>query len=77
MASDVQLNLFGNNDPISLLMQEVELLREQNNNVRRGLFARHNELSKIVLKQQQEIDLLKGIVPIAKEESEIFDMVLL
>lgn len=60
MGSEVQLNLFGNNDPISLLMQEIELLKEQNNNVRKGLFARHNELAKLVLKQQEEIDALKS-----------------
>lgn len=42
-----------------LLRAEIEILKEQTANVRRGLFARHTELANLFLQQQQEIDALK------------------
>lgn len=59
MALPIQYDLFESNDEISLLRKEIEALREQNANVRKGLFARHAELAKLWLKQQDEIDQLK------------------
>lgn len=75
MATELQLNLFGQNDPLSLLIQEIAILKEQNNNVRRGLFARHNELAKLVLKQQEEIDALK-CARYEDKQPELMEMVL-
>jgi hypothetical protein len=73
MTTEIQLSLFGNNDPISLLMQEIEIIKRQNDNVRRGLFARQTELAKLVLQQQKEIDALKDMQPY---KSEIMEEVL-
>lgn len=67
MTTEVQLSLLGNNDPLSLLMQEVQLLKHKNANVHRGLFARNNELGKILLQQQKEIDALKSMLPYRDE----------
>lgn len=67
MTTEIQLSLFGNNDPISLLMQEIETIKRQNDNVRRGLFARQTELAKLVMQQQREIDELKSMQPCREE----------
>jgi len=67
MTTELQLSLFGNNDPISLLMQEIEIIKRQNDNVRRGLFARQTELAKLVMQQQREIDDLKSMQPCRNE----------
>ena len=37
-------------------LNEIKMSSE---NVRRGLFARHNELTRIILRQQEEIEHLK------------------
>jgi len=70
MTTELQLSLFGNNDPISLLMQEIEIIKRQNDNVRRGLFARQTELAKLVMQQQKEIDDLKSMTPYREETME-------
>ena len=44
------------------LKREMKKVRETSENVRRGLFARHNELAKMFLAQQQEIDYLKQLI---------------
>ncbi len=59
MALPIQFDLFEPYDEISLLRKEIDVLREQSANVRKGLFARHNELAKLWLKQQDEIEDLK------------------
>jgi hypothetical protein len=73
MTTEIQLSLFGNNDPISLLMQEIEIIKRQNDNVRRGLFARQTELAKLVMQQQKEIDELRNMSP---QREEIMEAVL-
>lgn len=55
----VQLELFTDNTPTEIQKSEIEILRDQLGNVRRGLFARHNELAKFYMQQQNEIDELK------------------
>lgn len=55
----VQLELFSDNTPSEIQKTEIDILRDQLGNVRRGLFARHNELAKFYMQQQAEIDELK------------------
>lgn len=55
----VQLELFTDNTPTEIQKSEIEILRDQLGNVRRGLFARHNELAKFYMQQQIEIEELK------------------
>lgn len=62
MIMQVQYDLFEDNDDISLMKQEIELIDERTRNVQRGLFARHSELVKMVLKQQEEIDRLRNML---------------
>lgn len=56
-----QLDMFEDIE-ISTLKEEMKKVRETSENVRRGLFARHNELAKMFLSQQQEIDYLKQLI---------------
>lgn len=44
------------------LERQVKTIKESNDKVRKRLFAEHNEMYKIILKQQQEIEELKTIV---------------
>jgi len=60
MALAIQYDLFEPNDELSLTKKEIALIKEQQNNLRKGLFVRHNELMKLYLKQQEEIDELKA-----------------
>jgi hypothetical protein len=57
-----QLDFFEPNDVEHFLKRDIEHVQEQVNNVRRGLFARHNELVKMFLKQQDEIDRLRDML---------------
>ena len=52
----IQLDLFEEYDELTLLRKELAQVRESGEKVRKGLFARHNELSKMYLdlKQDQE-----------------------
>ncbi len=58
----IQYDLFEENSEFCLLKKEFEEVRKSSDSVRRGLFAKHNELMKIVLKQQEEIESLKRII---------------
>ena len=53
-----QLDFFVDSET-ELLRFEIEELRKAQANMRRGLFARFGELSKLVLSQQLEIETLK------------------
>ncbi|CAB4164336.1 hypothetical protein UFOVP816_21 [uncultured Caudovirales phage] len=56
----IQLDLFDNPPTdTEILQKEMKILAERQDNLRKGLFARHAELVKLVLVQQKEIDMLK------------------
>ncbi len=56
-----QLDIFESTD-IFTIKEEMRKVKETAENVRKGLFARHNELAKMFLAQQQEIDYLKELI---------------
>lgn len=60
--SALQLDLFEESSEICLLKQELEEIRQSQDNLRRGLFARHSELMKLYLKQHEEIDKLREML---------------
>jgi hypothetical protein len=62
MGIHLQLDLFETEDDMSLLKKENKALFDRVENMRRGLFARHNELMKLYIKQQEEIDRLRGMM---------------
>lgn len=62
----MQLDLFSSND-VELLKLEITQVKTSSDKVRRGMFARHNELAKMYLQQQQEIDYLKSLMSHTKE----------
>lgn len=62
MNAPVQLDLFEKIDDLTLLKKEIEEIRIRGDNVRRGLFARHNDLAKLFIEQQEQIDSLKKII---------------
>jgi hypothetical protein len=55
----IQLDLFEEQTEETFLQSEVDALIKAQDNLRKGLFARHNELGRIVSKQQEEIEALK------------------
>jgi hypothetical protein len=56
----IQLDLFdGPHSEEELLRLEIKAIVESQDRLRKGLFARHAELVKLVMIQQKEIDLLK------------------
>jgi len=56
----IQYDLFEEKTELNMLRKEVEAVKRKDDNVRRGLFARYNDLSKIVLRMQEEIAELRG-----------------
>jgi hypothetical protein len=58
--SIIQLDFFENNDcEIVKLKQEFAAIKESTNKVRRGLFARHGELSKLYLELNDRLSVLE------------------
>ncbi len=60
MTAEFQLDFFLDEDPnISALRQEVANVRESANKVRKGIFARHNELAKLYLDAHERLEILE------------------
>lgn len=56
----MQLDLFEEQpDELALLRFQLKELQESHDKVRKSLFARHNELSKLYLQLRDEIEVLK------------------
>lgn len=55
----VQLDLFEEFSEVDLLRKELADVKQRSENVRRGIFARHNQLSKLFIELKDEIDKLK------------------
>jgi len=52
---ETQQSLLESNDEISILRREIQALTEQVANIRRGLFARHNQLELQIKDLQREL----------------------
>lgn len=59
MGIQVQFDLFKETTDVDVMKAEIEHLKESIGNVRRGIFARHNEMAKLIISQQEELDFLK------------------
>ena len=55
----VQLELFEEFSETDLLRKELADVKQRGENVRRGIFARHNELAKLFIELKDEVDKLK------------------
>ena len=55
----IQLDMFESNDDVSMLKKENKMLRDSMDNLRRGLFARHNDLDKRWMATNQRLDFLE------------------
>jgi hypothetical protein len=56
----VQLDLFREMTSDDILKAEIDELKERQENMRRGLFARHNDMVKLVFSLQNEVEGLQG-----------------
>jgi len=54
----IQLDLFQELSEIEILRQELADVRARNENVRKGIFARHNELAKLYVELSEKLDKL-------------------
>lgn len=55
----VQLDLFLPNDELSLLRRELELTQQRLENVQRGLFKRHGDMTKEFFEIKERIRILE------------------
>jgi hypothetical protein len=55
----IQFDLFEETSDIDILKQELAEVRSRNENVRKGIFARHNELCKMYISLKEEVESLK------------------
>ncbi|MDP4120523.1 MAG: hypothetical protein Q8876_05655 [Bacillota bacterium] len=58
----IQYDLFEDNSEVQILRKEILAVRASSENVRRGMFSRHSELSKMLMKQQEEIESLRSML---------------
>lgn len=58
--AQIQFDLFDELTDIEILKKEIEDLRIKNDNVRKGLFARHNELAKLYVELKEKYDILEA-----------------
>jgi len=54
----IQLDLFQELSEIEILRQELADVRARNENVRKGIFARHNELAKLYVQLSEKVETL-------------------
>lgn len=54
----IQLDLFRELSEVDILRKELEEVRSRNENVRKGIFARHNELAKLYLELSEKVEKL-------------------
>ncbi len=66
MALQIQMDFFQENDEFEIFRSEIKALEQRQENVRKGLFARHNklesalnELLNMYIKLQEEVSELK------------------
>src|ERR1700721_2338889 len=57
-----QQDMFEEKSELTELRQEMKVVRESADNVRKGIFARHAELMRLVLRQQIEIQELRDLI---------------
>lgn len=57
----MQLDLFEKDENI-LMNWEIQRIKESTENVRRGIFFRHNELAKKYLELKQEIEAIRSLL---------------
>ena len=58
----VQLDLFRETTSDDILKAEIDELKERQENMRRGLFARHNDVVKLVFSLQEQVSSLQGTI---------------
>lgn len=56
----IQLDLFNELSEIEIVKKELEDVRTRSENVRRGLFARHNELAKMYIELKERCDTIEA-----------------
>ncbi len=60
MTAEFQLDFFQDEDPnVSALRQEMAKVKESADKVRKGIFARHNELAKMYIDAHQRLEILE------------------
>jgi hypothetical protein len=57
-----QLDLFNPTDEVEILRKELIAVKESSDKVRKGMFARHNELAKMYLEMKDRVDVLENFI---------------
>lgn len=60
--AQIQLDFFQELSEIEILKAEIADVRLRGDNMRKGLFARHNELAKLYMELKSEYDTLKHAI---------------
>lgn len=55
----IQLDFFEEKDDLDLIRDELKSVKESTDKVRRGMFARHNELAKMLMDISQRLEILE------------------
>jgi hypothetical protein len=55
----MQLDLFEEFSDVDILRKELAEIRQRNENVRKGIFARHNELARLYIELNDKVNKLE------------------
>ena len=56
--ANIQYDLFQETTDVDVLKAELKANKDTIDNVRRGLFARHNDMFKLLMQQKEQIEIL-------------------
>lgn len=69
----MQLDLFQEDD-IDVLNDRMDKLESSTASVRRGIFARHNELARMYLSLKEELDELRESMGLQRKQASIYEL---
>jgi len=55
----IQLDFFQSHDELDILRDEIKFVKESNDKVRKGMFARHNELAKMMMNISERLEIIE------------------
>lgn len=60
MSAQIQFDLFNELSELEIVKKELEDVKTRSENVRRGLFARHNALAKMYIELKDRLDSMEA-----------------
>lgn len=70
-STTTQLELFESNDELTILNKELQLVKKQNEKLRKTLSSKHNDLANLCLLLKEELEEVKKRMNLIENRAEI------